>query len=108
MKNISLRRINFKQQYDTRNIIFKKGERLNAWGIYLPTVFDFSNFSSPYLSINMRINKISKNPLFVVATCGNNCNGAFQINDLVNNSISVNGLKLILVLNVLKKRFGFN
>ena len=24
MKNISLRRINFKQQYDTRNIIFKK------------------------------------------------------------------------------------
>ena len=37
MKNISLRRINFKQQYDTRNIIFKKGERLNAWGIYLPT-----------------------------------------------------------------------
>ena len=104
MKNISLRRINFKQQYDTRNIIFKKGERLNAWGIYLPTVFDFSNFSSPYLSINMRINKISKNPLFVVATCGNNCNGAFQINDLVNNSISSEWLEVDISFKCLEKR----
>ena len=52
----------------------------------------------------MRINKISKNPLFVVATCVNNCNGAFQINDLVNNSISSEWIEVDISFKCLEKR----
>ena len=34
-KNISLKRFDLNQQYDSRNIVFNDSELMNAWGISL-------------------------------------------------------------------------
>ena len=78
-KNISLKRFDLNQQYDSRNIVFNDSELMNAWGISLNENLVISELTNPYVSIKFRVNARSDDPLFLVSTCGVNCSGAINL-----------------------------
>ena len=82
-KNISLKRFDLNQQYDSRNIVFNDSELMNAWGISLNENLVMSELSNPYVSIKFRVNSRSDDLLFFVATCGVNCSGAINLMDFL-------------------------
>jgi beta-glucosidase len=82
-KNISLKRFDLNQQYDSRNIVFNDSELMNAWGISLNENLVMSEVSNPYVSIKFRVNSRSDDLLFFVATCGVNCSGAINLMDFL-------------------------
>ena len=47
-KNISLKRFDLNQQYDSRNIVFNDSKLMNAWGISLNENLVMSELSNPY------------------------------------------------------------
>ena len=81
--NISLKRFDLNQQYDSRNIVFNDSELMNAWGISLNENLIISELTNPYVSIKFRVNDRSNDPLFFVATCGVNCSGAINLMDFL-------------------------
>ena len=82
-KNISLKRFDLNQQYDSRNILFNDSELMNAWGISLNENLVISELGNPYVSIKFRVNSRSDDPLFLVSTCGVNCSGAINLMDFL-------------------------
>jgi len=82
-KNISLKRFDLNQQYDSRNIVFNDSELMNAWGISFNENLVMSELSNPYVSIKFRVNTRSDDLLFFVATCGVNCSGAINLMDFL-------------------------
>ena len=82
-ENISLKRFDLNQQYDSRNIVFNDSELMNAWGISLNENLVMSELSNPYVSIKFRVNSRSDDLLFFVATCGVNCSGAINLMDFL-------------------------
>jgi len=82
-KNISLKRFDLNQQYDSRNIVFNDSELMNAWGISLNENLVVSELSNPYVSMKFRVNSRSDDLLFFVATCGVNCSGAINLMDFL-------------------------
>ena len=78
-----MKRFDLNQQYDSRNIVFNESELMNAWGISLNENLVISDLSNPYVSINLRVNSKSNDPLFLVSTCGINCSGAINLSNFL-------------------------
>mgnify|MGYP003313122688 FL=1 len=103
-ENISLKRFDLNQQYDSRNIVFNDSELMNAWGISLNENLVMSELSNPYVSIKFRVNSRSDDLLFFVATCGVNCSGAINLMDFLSDQNNNSWIEVDISYKCLEKR----
>ena len=107
LKNITLYKFDYKKQDDAKNIKFFKSDNYNAWGILADSFLDIKYMTNPVFEFEMKVNRVSKSPIYLSSTCAGNgyelCRGAIDVSPLFSTKKLTDWSKLHIPLSCLEE-----